>query len=124
VNGDVDSGEAAARALAETGCAGVMIGRRAIEHPWVFREVRAKLDRGVDLDPPTPEERLALCRAHLLANVEARGPRYGVMVTRRHLAGYLRGLRGAAQLRQALNACAELDGCLAILDSALERVAA
>ena len=49
VNGDVKSADAAARALDETGCAGVMIGRRAIEHPWIFREIRAKLDRGVDL---------------------------------------------------------------------------
>ena len=124
VNGDVDSGDAAARAVGETGCAGVMIGRRAIEHPWVFREVRARLDHGVDLDPPTPDERIGLCREHLLANVEARGPKYGVLVTRRHLAGYLRGLRGAAQIRQALNAEPSLEGCLAILDDARGRAAA
>src|SRR5580698_4348959 len=61
VNGDVKSAADAARALEETGCAGVMIGRRAIEHPWVFRECRAKLDRGIDLSPPTPEERIGLC---------------------------------------------------------------
>ncbi len=119
VNGDVKSAEDAKNALDLTGCAGVMVGRRAIEHPWVFREIRALLDRGVLLDGPTPEERIALCRAHLLANVEVRGEMHGVQVTRRHLSGYLRGLPGAASLRQRLNTTPELEACLAILDGAL-----
>ncbi len=33
VNGDVRDDDDAVRALAETGCAGVMIGRAAIQHP-------------------------------------------------------------------------------------------
>ena len=41
--------------------------------------------------------------------------------TRRHLSGYLKGLRGAAALRQRLNQCDSLEGCLAILDGALSR---
>jgi nifR3 family TIM-barrel protein len=116
VNGDVRSARDAERALAETGCDGVMVGRRAIEHPWVFREARALLDRGEEIAPPTVDERLALCREHLAANVARRGEPFGVHCTRRHLSGYLRGLPGAAALRQQLNACDSLDGCLAILD--------
>jgi tRNA-dihydrouridine synthase B len=117
VNGDVRTGHDALRAIEETGCAGVMIGRRAIEHPWVFREARALVDRGEVLDPPTPDERLELCREHLIANVGQRGEPFGVHCTRRHLAGYLKGLAGAASLRQRLNACESLDGCLEILRS-------
>lgn len=116
VNGDVRSADDAARALAETGCAGVMVGRRAIEHPWIFRECRARLDDGVSMPEPTAAERLAMCREHLLANVEARGEKFGVQVTRRHLSGYLRGLPGASALRQRLNSEPSLAGCLAILE--------
>jgi tRNA-dihydrouridine synthase B len=123
VNGDVKSADDAERALAETGCAGVMIGRRAIEHPWIFREVRARLDRGETLPPPTAAERIALCCEHLVANVEARGERHGVAVTRRHLSGYLKGLPGAAALRQALVYCDSLEGCLEILNGAQARAA-
>jgi len=118
VNGDIRSADDAQRALAETGCAGVMIGRRAIEHPFIFREVRALLEHGVHLAPPTPQERLDLCRAHLVANVEARGEYHGVRVTRRHLSGYLSGLRGAAALRRRLLFCDSLAGCLDILAEA------
>jgi tRNA-dihydrouridine synthase B len=124
VNGDVRSADDAKRAIEETGCAGVMIGRRAIEHPWVFREARALLDRGVEIAPPTTEERVGLCREHLVANVARRGEPFGVHCTRRHLAGYLRGLPGAAALRQELNQCDSLEGCLRILDGALARAAA
>jgi tRNA-dihydrouridine synthase B len=124
VNGDVRSAEDARRAIDETGCAGVMVGRRAIEHPWIFREARALLDHGVHLPGPTPDERLALCRDHLRANVAFRGEPFGVRVTRRHLSGYLHGLRGAAALRRRLLFCDSLEGCLAILDEAEQDLAA
>ena len=124
VNGDVRTADDAARALGETGCAGVMVGRRAIEHPWVFREVSARLERGEEAAPPTAAERLELCCEHLVANVAQRGEPFGVHCTRRHLSGYLKGLPGAAALRQELNHCDTLEGCLAILGTASSRVAA
>ena len=122
VNGGIQSAEDAQRALAQTSCAGVMIGQRAIAHPWIFDEIRALLDRGQALDPPTIFQRIALCREHLIANVARRGAPFGVHCTRRHLSGYLKGIPGAAALRQRLNLCDSLDGCLAILDEAEARV--
>ena len=124
VNGDIKSAADAKRALDETGCDGVMIGRAAIDHPWLFGEVRQLLDHGVEQAPPTPAERLALCREHLLANVATRTETYGVKVTRRHLTGYLRGLRGAASIRKRLLFCDSLAGCLEILAEEGERLAA
>jgi nifR3 family TIM-barrel protein len=85
VNGDVRTADDVTRALDETGCAAVMIGRGAIDHPWVFREARARL-AGAPVVPPTDAERAGLYRAILHANVAARGERAGVPVTRRHLA--------------------------------------
>ena len=124
VNGDVKTADDAARALDETGCAGVMVGRMAIDHPWIFREARALLDRGERIAGPTPAERFALCREHLLANVAARGEPHGVRVTRRHLTGYLRGLRTASQIRKRLLFCDTLAGCLEILDEEETRLVA
>ena len=124
VNGDVKSADDARRAIDGTGCAGVMVGRRAIEHPWIFREAYRLLRDGVDVPAPSDDERIALCKEHLRANVAARGEPYGVRCTRRHLSGYLWGLRGAAQLRRELNLEDTLDGCLAILDGWRARAAA
>lgn len=124
VNGDVKTAEDAKRAIDETGCEGVMVGRRAIEHPWIFREAYGLLREGVSVPLPTDAERVDLCKKHLRANVEERGEPHGVRCTRRHLSGYLSGLRGAAQLRRELNTCDSLEGCLAILDAYGDRAAA
>ncbi len=99
VNGDIRTADDVARALAETGCAGVMIGRGAIDHPWVFREATARL-AGQPVVPPTDAERLALFRALLAANCAARGERRGVAVTRRHAT--LLGPRLELESRQQL----------------------
>jgi len=122
VNGDVRSADEAERALAETHCAGVMVGRRAIEHPWVFREIAGRF-AGRDVPQPDVSERLALCRDHLRANVDFRGEPYGVRVTRRHLSGYLHGLPGASAMRQRLLQCDSLSECIDFLEESAARAA-
>jgi tRNA-dihydrouridine synthase B len=102
VNGDVRTADDVVRALAETGCAAVMIGRAAIQHPWIFREARALLTDGRRIAPPTDDERVALYRALLAANIAARGEKYGVQVTRRHVP--LLGATLGASLRAPLYA--------------------
>jgi nifR3 family TIM-barrel protein len=105
VNGDIRSAGDARRALEETGCAGAMVGRRAIEHPWIFREARALLDTGVGLPKPTSGERIALCREHLERAVAVYGERAGVRRARRFLPAYVRPLPGGAVVGARLSGC-------------------
>ena len=51
-NGDIDSPEAAARVIAHTGAAGVMIGRAAQGRPWLCGQIAHYLDTGIT--PPRP----------------------------------------------------------------------
>ena len=85
VNGDVRTAEDVVRALDETGCAGVMIGRAAITYPWIFREARARL-AGTVCAPPDDAERRAVFRAVLEASDAARSERFGVDAAKRHIA--------------------------------------
>jgi len=121
VNGGVKTAEDVRRAFAETGCAGVMIGQAALNHPWIFREVR-QLEAGEPVVGPTPAERLELCRRHLRQNVAARGERAGVFALRRHLLGYLSKVPDGMELRRALLADATLAGNLALVDAHEERL--
>ena len=102
LNGDITDAATAAAAFTDTGCDGVMIGREAIRHPWVFSEVQHFLATGEHLPEPTLKQRVALCQRHLKYALEYYPERYGLISLRRHFAGYFRGMRGAAALRQEL----------------------
>lgn len=85
VNGDITTADDVVRALDETGCAGVMIGRAAIDRPWIFREANARL-AGLPVVPPTDDERRAMFRKLTEASIAKRGERGGVAAAKRHVA--------------------------------------
>jgi tRNA-dihydrouridine synthase B len=101
-NGDIDTPEAAAAVLAQTGANGVMIGRAAQGNPWIFREVAHYLAHGERLTPPSPAEVLDVMERHLAALWQAYGEAMGVRVARKHIGWYLNGRAGAAQVRRQL----------------------
>ena len=100
-NGDVAAPEDA-KAMLETGCDGVMIGRGAITNPWIFMQTKYFLKTGSHLPPPAIEERVRVCLEHLNLSVKYKGPWRGVMDLRKHYAGYFNGLPHVAQLRSEL----------------------
>jgi tRNA-dihydrouridine synthase len=55
VNGDLDTAEKVVAVLAQTGAAGVMIGRGAVRNPWIFNQIRQVL-RGEIPTQPTGRE--------------------------------------------------------------------
>ena len=121
VNGGVETAGDVRRAFDETGCAGVMIGRAALNHPWIFREVR-QLRRGEPVTLPSVQERLDLCRRHLGECVSARGERRGVLGFRKHLQGYLSGVPGGMELRRTLLSDETMAGNMALIDAHEERL--
>jgi nifR3 family TIM-barrel protein len=98
-NGDVETVADIARMKAHTGCDGVMIGRAAIGNPWIFARK--------DFDQVTLSDRLALVRRHLKAMVDFYGEERGVILFRKHVVKYTKGLRGGARVRERLMQCTE-----------------
>jgi nifR3 family TIM-barrel protein len=116
LNGDVRRDRDAGRAMKGTGCAAVMIGRRAIEHPWIFREVRARLDHDASTAPPTERERWALVREHLLALAAKRAGKGPLRTLRRYLPGYLSGVTDARTSIRRILESASVEHALEVLD--------
>jgi len=120
-NGDVKTPEDASR-MFDTGCDGVMIGRAAIYAPWIFRQVKHYLATGEHLPDPDLEERTRLCIRHLLAGVQYKGERRGVLEHRKYYAGYLRNARNISKLRMELMQYTEVAPIVERLEQFIEHL--
>jgi tRNA-dihydrouridine synthase B len=101
-NGDITTPEHARYLFEMMGADAVMIGRGAIENPWIFGEIKEYLRTGTVPEPATPVQRIQLCIDHLKLSVEYKGERKGVVEMRKHYSGYLRGMRHVAKVRAEL----------------------
>ncbi len=104
-NGDVSCGADVARRKQETAVSGVMIGRAAMQNPWVFREAKHFLETGHESPEIALEERWELVLRHCRMAVES--GRHGnekqtLTAMRSRLMAYCKGFPGAKELRQKL----------------------
>ncbi len=101
-NGDVDSPLSAEEMFKYCGCDGVMIGRAARGNPWIFAETAAWLRDKTVLPPPTTEQVIEMVLKHFSMLIELKGEGTAARQMRRHAAWYIRGIDGAAAVRQQL----------------------
>lgn len=120
-NGDVATPEDAKQCF-DLGCDGVMIGRGAIHSPWIFRHTRHYLETGELLPEPELAERVSMCIRHLRDFADYRGERRGVLSFRRHYAGYLNNVYGAAKVRKELMQIDTVEEVVARLERFREEV--
>lgn len=121
-NGDIWEAEDALRMMAETGCAGVVIGRGCLGRPWLFGDLAAAF-RGEELRlrPSLGEVgRMLLRHAELLAGLQ--GERHGLTDLRKHMAWYFKGYPvGELRRRFAMvSSLAELTELVGLLDGDAE----
>lgn len=102
LNGDIDTPEKAKLVREQYGVDGVMIGRASIGNPWFFNQVKYFLKTGEHLAPPSLEERIAVCRLHLVKSMEWKGDRLGILEMRRHYANYFHGYPNVKIFRERL----------------------
>ena len=114
-NGDIIDGESAVSMLRETGCDGVAVGRGAIGNPFIFREIKAALEKR-EYIPPTQEEKIEVALTQLRLAIEDKGERIAVAESRKQIAEYIKGMSGAAAIRARVNAAQsyeEIEGIIA-----------
>ncbi|MCH7226689.1 tRNA dihydrouridine synthase DusB [Haloferula sp. A504] len=104
-NGDIATGEDLERRKRETAVSGVMIGRAAMQNPWVFRQAKHYLATGDQMAPVPLDERWELVVRHCRMAAECRRygtERHAIMAMRARLMAYCKGFPGAKELRQRL----------------------
>ena len=107
-NGDIFTPDDALKMINETECDGIMIGRGALGNPWIF-ENTVNLFEGRPIREISQNEVIDVALSHLGLMIEDKGERAGVAESRKHLGWYMKGLRGAAELRNRINTAATLE---------------
>ena len=126
-NGDVTSAADVMRRRAETAVAGVMIGRAAMRHPWIFREAKQRLEGGAEPASVSLEEKWALILRHTreaLAGTRYGSERQTMQFMRTRYMAYSHGLPFGKRLRarfSTVQTMAELEEVAA--DSLAGRIA-
>ncbi len=100
-NGDIYCAKDAANMIEKTGCDGVMIGRGALGNPWIFKEVAAYMS-GRDFIPPTLCEIIDTCLHHIDIMRQDKGEYTASAEIKKHAALYIKGVHGAASVRDKI----------------------
>jgi nifR3 family TIM-barrel protein len=107
-NGDVYTVADIQHMKDHTGCAGVMIGRGAIQNPWIF----SRLDR----EQVTPQQVRETMLTHLDRNLEFYGADRGLRLFRKYAASYLTPYRLPKEIRKKLLTREQPKEFVALLD--------
>ena len=102
-NGDVVSLENAKELLEQSHADGVMIGRGAYGRPWFINQVIHYLKDGTIIPDPTVHEQYTIVKEHFEAMIEHYGERTGMLLSRKHLGWYSKGLRNSTDFRILIN---------------------
>ena len=94
-NGDINNYEKAKYVLDYTGAKGVAIGRGAIGKPWIFLEMKQKGEI-------TKEQKKEVIIEHFNQMIKWYGD-YGVILFRKHLHQYSKGINKASEFRSKIN---------------------
>lgn len=115
-NGDVETPQDAKQLLEQTGVDGVMIGRAALGNPWmIYRTVRY-LETGELMEEPDAREKIDVCLLHFERLMALKGEAVAVREMRKHASWYMKGIRGNAKIRNAINATHTADELTRLLN--------
>lgn len=121
-NGDIKTAADARRMLDETSCDAVMIGRAALGNPWLFRNILSKLEASGEEILPSPIDKIDMCLKHLSYLVEFKSEKLACLEIRNHVGWYLKGLKGAGDIKNKIYQCTQIRDIILVLQSYREEI--
>lgn len=119
-NGDVKDIKSAEKMLSYTGCDGVMVARAALGAPWIFKILKEYFSTGNIINPPSNEDKLKVMINHIGRICHYKGEYMGVLQSRKHMAWYLKGFKGAAGFRNEAGKVSTLEDVYKLAQRVLE----
>jgi tRNA-dihydrouridine synthase B len=121
-NGDLDDPQVAMERMRQSGVDAIMLGRGTLGNPWLIAQI-ADLMEGREMRAvPSAADRLRYCIVHYRAMLEELGEARAVPQMRKHVALYLKGIPGAAILRERMMRIDSADEAIATIEETIARV--
>jgi nifR3 family TIM-barrel protein len=123
-NGDLDDAHRAIERMRASGVDAIMLGRATLGNPWLIAQIRDLMEGRAAQPVPSVTDRLRFCIVHYTTMLDELGEARAVPQMRKHVGLYLKGIAGAAALRERLmrterstDAIALIDATIAALDA-------
>jgi nifR3 family TIM-barrel protein len=121
-NGDLDDPHVAMERMRETGVDAIMLGRATLGNPWLISQVRDLMEGREAQASPSAADRLRFCIVHYKRMVDELGEARAVPQMRKHVALYLKGIPGAAILRERIMRIPTADEAIGVIDETIVRL--
>jgi tRNA-dihydrouridine synthase B len=121
-NGDLNDAATAVERMRESGVDGIMIGRAALGNPWLIAQIHDVMEGRPQRALPPAADRLRYCLVHYRAMVDEWGESRAVPQMRKHVALYLKGMPGAAALRERIMHLDRAEDAVGTIEAAIERL--
>lgn len=118
-NGDITDFASAKNMKEQTGCDYLSVGRGAMGNPFIFSEINAGFS-GKEIPIFTLEERLKIFKKQVHLMIEYKGERTAMLESRKHASWYIKGIRGASQIRKMCGEISSMSDIDRIIEKALE----
>ncbi len=121
-NGDLDDAHIAIERMRASGVDAIMLGRGTLGNPWLISQIADLMEGRAARPTPCAADRLRFCIVHYRAMVAEWGEARAVPQMRKHVALYLKGIPGAAVLRERMMRIDTAVEAIAAIEAAIARV--
>jgi tRNA-dihydrouridine synthase B len=123
-NGDLEDPHVAMERMRASGVDAIMLGRATLGNPWLIAQIADLMEGREMRSMPSAADRLRYCIVHYRAMVDEWGEARAVPQMRKHVALYLKGIPGAAVLRERIMRIDSADEAIGVIEETIARVEA
>lgn len=118
-NGDLEDPHVAVQRMRESGVDAIMLGRATLGNPWLISQIRDLMEGREARPLPPVADRLRFAIIHYRTMVDELGEARAVPQMRKHIALYLKGVPGAAALRERIMRTPDAASTLATIEATI-----
>ena len=115
-NGDIKSCYDAKRMIEETGCDAIMIGRASLGNPWIIKECKDYLEKGILPKEVNLKEKIEMIKKHTNLLIQTKNEKIAILEMRANASWYLKGIKGGNEIRREITSIKTKEDLFNILD--------